>query len=132
MKRKSWQEKIVDGLKSQDGRKLWHSSKMLRQNIARNENQNIDDVPMSFTCWMKVLIKNGFVERALKPRELIRGQYVQKEYLYRLTEKPFKAVPRGYRLAKKNKFVTQEQIDLGYDLWVKYKHLPKWFRNMMK
>lgn len=133
MYRKSWHERIYDAMQEPNGKKLWFSNMELRKRIAARENIPIKSIDKSLTAYTAILRRKGCVERALKPKAMQYKQINQKEYIYRLTDKPLNCSPRGEKLAIARKGqVTQEQIDLGFDLWVKYKYLPKWYRNLMK
>ena len=132
---RNWQEKIyfaLGGLNGTDKKKLWMVPIQIRAEIAKNENKHIDEIVIELTTYILIMIKNGHVERAHKPKHIMVKRSNRPNYIYRLTSKPYVYQLRGTKIAAKNHQITQESIDLGWNLYLEYKQFPKWFRNMMK
>jgi len=122
--RSIWSEKIVSVLKPCGTEKpgLWFTHARIKRRVM----DHYGALPDNIAQILYGLVKDGYLERASKPDNIVDQFAIRKGYIYRLTSKPF-TVKRPHGMN-----APLQDIEKGFQVWLDNPKMPKWFRDMMK
>lgn len=120
----AWPEKITLVLGDCGTEKRWMTHNAIQKRL---QETGYTGAPKSLATALRVLVKSGHVERALKPDHMQNDFH--REYIYRRTAKPFKAKIMGARFRNGTK---ADDLQRAFQLRMDHPRLPKWFRDMME
>lgn len=127
--RMAWPEKIASSLEPSgtEPKPRWFTHSGVFKRVMQKWDLRPADMPENLAMILYRLVRQGYLERALKPAHIQPNYRPRREYVYRRTDKAFKPVKKlGLRNA------PQAAIGKGLALWRDHGKLPKWFREMMK
>jgi hypothetical protein len=116
-RRLAWPGEIVITLEpfGTDHQATWFTVK----GIAKRLQERCHDLPRNLSYVLGGMVKDGYLEKALKPAQLNGKQQVRNDFIYRRTSKPYREKPD--HVSKR-----------GFQIYLDHGRLPKWFRDMMQ
>jgi len=123
--RRAWPEKVMSALQPFGTEKqgLWFTHASLYRRV--KDHCSPEAMPNNLRQVLYDLVKSGHLERALKPDHIKAAYQSQREYIYRVTGKPFTVKPLSGLNA------PGHDVQRAYQLKLDHPRLPKWFRDMM-
>ena len=83
------------------------------------------------TSYLRLLVMDGYIKRAYKPKHLIRSKNGQNEYIYRWSGKIYRDNIERILSKPESEITINEKAILASCLKAHYPNLPKEFRSMM-